>query len=80
MLHVVKLMFIAFFIYLFHACYHNGVYVCLNDTVQLLYTSINIIVEELLVMSFNWSSDSHHCCDDYWSSVYYNGTKQIKCR
>jgi len=53
-------MFIVFFIN-----------VCVNDTVQLLYISII-----LLVMSFDWSCDSHLCCD-WWLSVYYNGTKQI---
>ncbi len=32
---VVKLVFIALF--LFHVCYHDGVYVCVNGTVHLLY-------------------------------------------
>jgi len=43
--------------------------VCVNDTVQLL--NINLLVEELFVMSFDWSCDSNHCCDDCWLSVYY---------
>jgi len=48
MLHVVKLIFIAFLqccVCLVCAC------VCVNETVQLLYISINFNVEKLLVMS-----------------------------
>jgi len=50
--------------------------VCVNNTVQLLYSSMNFLVEELIMMSFNWSFNSHHCCD-WWVSVYCNWTKQI---
>jgi len=30
-----------------------------------------------VMMSFDSSCNFHHCCDDCWLSVYYNGTKQI---
>jgi len=46
--------------------------VCANYTMQ-LYNGINSHVEELLVMSFDWSCDSHQCCD-WWFSVYCYGT------
>jgi len=49
--------------------------VCVNDTVQLLNSSINFLVEEMIMMSFDWSFDSHYCCD-WWLSVYCNWTKQ----
>jgi len=45
-------------------------------TVQLLYSKMNVLVEELIMMSFDWSFNSHYCCD-CWLSVYYNWTKQI---
>jgi len=45
-------------------------------TVQLLYSNMNVLVEELIMMSFDWSFNSHYCCD-CWLSVYYNWTKQI---
>jgi len=32
--------------------------VCVHDTAQLLYISINFLVEDLLVNSFDWSVDS----------------------
>jgi len=41
--------------------------VCVNDSVQLLY--LNLLMEEMLVMIFDWSCDSHLCCDDCWLSV-----------
>jgi len=41
-----------------------------------LYINIKFLMEELNVMSFHISCDSHHCCD-CWLSVYYSGTKQI---
>jgi len=50
--------------------------VCVNDTEELLYISMNFLVEDLLMMSFDWFFDSHYCCD-CWLSVYYNGIKQI---
>jgi len=52
--------------------------VCVNDTVQLLYSRMNSLVEELIMMSFDWSFDSDYCCDR-WLSVYCNcnWTKQI---
>jgi len=51
--------------------------VCVNGTVQLLYISLNLLMKEILVMSFDWSSNFDHCCDYCWLSVYYNGSKQI---
>jgi len=51
--------------------------VCVNEAVQLLNSSINSLVEELIMMmSLDWSYDSHYCCD-CWLSMYYNWTKQI---
>jgi len=47
--------------------------VCVNDTVQLLYNSMNFLEEELIMMSFDWSCDFHYGCD-CWLSVYYNWT------
>jgi len=38
--------------------------------------NINFLVEEL-VICFDLSCDSHHCCVDCWLSVYYNGTQHI---
>jgi len=43
--------------------------VCVNDNVQLLYVSSKLLVEKLLVMSFDKSCDFNHCCDDCWLSV-----------
>jgi len=34
--------------------------VCVNDTVQILYKSINYLVEELIMMCFDWSFDFHY--------------------
>jgi len=36
--------------------------VCVNDTVQFLY-SMNSLFEELIMMSFDCSFDSHYCKD-----------------
>jgi len=47
--------------------------VCVNDTVQFLYNSMNSLVEELIIMSFDCTFDSHYCCDR-WQSVYCNWT------
>jgi len=50
--------------------------VCVNDSAASLFKH-SVFVEKLLVMSFDWSCDSYHCCDDWWLSVaYYNGTQQ----
>jgi len=51
-------MFIIFF------KFHDGV----TNTVQ------HFLVGRLLVMSFDLSCVSQHCCDDCCLSVYYNGT------
>jgi len=56
---VVKLILIAFFTFQHVTMMEFNV--CVNNTVQLLYSSINSVVEELIMMSF-----------DCWLSVYYN--------
>jgi len=65
---VVKLILIAFF--KFQHVTMMVFNVCVNDTVQLLYSSINFIVEDLLMMTFDWSCDPPHGYD-CWLSVYY---------
>jgi len=56
---VVKLILIPFLKFQ-HVMVFN---VCVNDTVQLLYSRMNSLVEELIMMSFDWSFDSDYCCD-----------------
>jgi len=42
--------------------------VCVNDTVQLLYSSLNFLVKELIMMSLDWWFDSIYGCE-CWLSV-----------